>query len=982
MIKHLVLWVLLACLSLSPVHAQLLHHVQGELLVQFNPHVSARQWAKHWRYFEGRPTKMEVKKVVSKPLRIYAITFDFATIHEDRLLRAVRQHGEVAQAQFNHFVHTRSTIPDDPGFASQWQYLNTGQSGGTPGADIDMDLAWDITTGGVTVDGDTIVVCALDDGIDPNHQDFQDNLWHNYAEIPNNGIDDDGNGYVDDYRGWSTVTGNDNINGGGHGTPVAGIMGAKGNNALGVSGISWNVKVMIVKNNFNTDEAAVLEAYTYPLVQRMRYNASNGQEGAFVVSTNASWGIDFGDPEDSPLWCAFYDTLGIHGILSCGATINGNVDVDIEGDLPTACPSDYFISVTNMNHNDVKVTGAGYGATTIDLGAFGANTWTTALGNTYAPFGGTSGATPHVTGTVGLLYAAPCPSFIAIAKSDPGAAVLLAKQYILDGTDPNESLEGITVTGGRLNVFRSLSLLMESCGGCPPASSIEASAITDSQATIQWIQTDSIVAVDLLWRLQGDTIWNTISAVASPFVLNGLLACTDYEVQLTSYCNNDTTSSNIQTFKTDGCCTLPPNFTLGAISETSIELSWGSLLAATNFIVKLKKEGSNTAVSFNISNITTALVIQDLLPCTRYELQIQTVCDTVFTELSPIYTFRTRGCGACTDLDYCEVNNLNASEEWIGHVQFESIDNMSGSNDGYANNTEFSAPQLELGNSYGITLAPAYIAFAYQEYFKVWIDYNQNGEFDTDELVFDPGASTNIPIMGTIIVPADAPVGLTRMRVVMNFLNVDGPCNFFDGTFGEVEDYCVEILPSTYCAIPENIDTIAVTYSEAELGWDEVAPAISYIVRYRPLNATEWITLGALSPGINLPGLDPCSQYEAEISTVCGFNQSDYSETYTFNTDCATATHQPGSEDFTWRLMPNPFHDRLRIEIQATGQQEYFQLELINGIGQVLDQQSLLAFAPGKYEAIFDRPDLLAGIYFIRVRSQDGRTSVRKVLKW
>ena len=281
------------------------------------------------------------------------------------------------------------------------------------------------------------------------------NLWKNYGEIENNGIDDDGNGFIDDYHGWDTGSNSDAVgDGGGHGTPVAGIVGAVGNNGVGVAGVNWDVKLMIVQGGTGI-ESEVLEAYSYPLVARKAYNETDGEEGAFVVSTNASWGIDQGQPADAPLWCSFYDTLGVHGIISCGATANANFNIDIVGDLPTGCSSEYLISVTNMNDNDVKVTSAGFGATTIDLGAFGQGTFTTTLSN-YGGFGGTSGATPHVTGSVALLYSAPCPTLISIAKSDPLVAAQMVRDFILNEADPNPSLAGITVTGGRLNINLSL----------------------------------------------------------------------------------------------------------------------------------------------------------------------------------------------------------------------------------------------------------------------------------------------------------------------------------------------------------------------------------------------------------------------------------------------------------------------------------------------------------------------------------------------
>jgi len=145
------------------------------------------------------------------------------------------------------------------------------------------------------------------------------------------------------------------------------------------------------------------------------------------------------------------------------ATINGNFDVDVVGDLPTACPSEYLITVTNTNISDVKVTNAGFGDETIDLGAPGAGAYNTALGNTYGGFGGTSGATPHVTGTIALLYSAPCQNLADLTTSDPAAAARIVRDLILNGVDPNASLAGITTTGGRLNVNNAMQELMAGC---------------------------------------------------------------------------------------------------------------------------------------------------------------------------------------------------------------------------------------------------------------------------------------------------------------------------------------------------------------------------------------------------------------------------------------------------------------------------------------------------------------------------------------
>jgi hypothetical protein len=147
---------------------------------------------------------------------------------------------------------TRRNIPDDTQFDQQWSLNNTGQSGGTIDADIDAIEAWDISTGGVTPLGDTIVVAIVDGGMLLTHADLIPNLWTNLGEIAGNGIDDDNNGYIDDIHGWNAYSSNGSIPSDGHGTHVAGIVGAKGNNGTNVSGVNWDVKLMAIGGSSGT----------------------------------------------------------------------------------------------------------------------------------------------------------------------------------------------------------------------------------------------------------------------------------------------------------------------------------------------------------------------------------------------------------------------------------------------------------------------------------------------------------------------------------------------------------------------------------------------------------------------------------------------------------------------------------------------------------------------------------------------------------
>ena len=458
--KKGILLILLLNASLIIWGQQSQNWIDGELIIQLNnEHVNSeleREFAN---------ISLSEGVLISKHMNIWKFKYDPLSASIEKAIELLYLNKYVETVQRNHVITKRATTPNDPDYSAQWQYFQANDK------DIDADEAWDITTGGLTSLGDTIVVCVIDDGVNLSHPDLIPNLWRNYNEIPGNGIDDDLNGYIDDVRGWNAYNGNDDIShdvnmGEGHGSAVAGIVGAKGNNNTGVSGVNWNVKIMVVKGGgIGVDnEAQAIEAYSYVLENRKLYNATNGQKGAFVVATNASWGVDGGTAASAPLWCAMYDTLGNYGVLSAGATANNNVNVDVDGDLPTQCASDFLIAVTNTNNQDVKETFAGYGVNSIDLGAPGEGTWTVdQFSNGYAGFGGTSGASPHVAGTIGLLYSVPCLEFANLAKTNPKLAAQQIKDYILNNVDANSSLNGITSTGGRLNVNESVQAMVTNC---------------------------------------------------------------------------------------------------------------------------------------------------------------------------------------------------------------------------------------------------------------------------------------------------------------------------------------------------------------------------------------------------------------------------------------------------------------------------------------------------------------------------------------
>ena len=780
----------------ATTQAQQLLYKQGEILVQLKSDVQSQDFEQKLNKEESRSSITKSRTVIPT-MNIHKYKFDFATIDENDLLREIRTMDEVAIAQFNHFLEKRETTPNDSLFDRQWQYINTGQlNGSLVGADMDMDLAWDITTGGVTKRGDTIVVCVIDDGIDFDHPDFEGNIWYNYAEIPDNGIDDDNNGFVDDFRGWNTAMHNDDAQDRfGHGTAVCGIVGARGNNRTGITGVSWHVKIMAVSGGTGVEDE-VLEAYSFPLTHRKRFNETGGAEGSLVVATNASWGVNNGMPSDAPLWCAVYDSLGQEGIINACATANSNVNVDVDGDLPTACTSDYIIAVTNINEADEKVDGAGFGVLSIDLGSYGANTYTTRLDGSYRTFGGTSGATPQVAGAVGLMYAIDCDALNDLYINDPAAAALQMKAAVMNSTLPLGDLQGITVTGGKLNVKNALDyLLANNCGPCPNVTSLTQEEQVVDGMTLSWINGSNTQNIKLRYRPTNGPDWTERSVGnVSEYSLTNLDVCQDYEIQVKSICLEDSSSySPSRIFRTDGCCQIPLINEGAVITPSSILIDWTSVTAATQYDLRYRQAG--VADWVNTTSSANSKLIDDLLPCQEYIFQLKSICTDSASSFSSEQRFSTTGCGSCTSENYCSAGG-DSEFEWVESFSLGAFNHVSGNNSGYLNFTQAIGPEVEQNQSYEVSIVHGYMGSAANESYGLWIDLNQDEIFSEDEKLIDTVARDDRGITAQITIPKTATLGVTRLRLAVYFLSNLTPCPPAN-RFGEYEDYCLLIDKSS-----------------------------------------------------------------------------------------------------------------------------------------------------------------------------------------
>ncbi len=529
-------------------------YIEGNFIIQFDPDADSDV---NSLVSDFNSVNMKKLRLISRRMNIWLVEYtpdNMKSADHNALLENVKRHPSVLLAQYNHKdIQYRQTFPDDPSFSSLWNLHNTGQNGGTVDADIDAPEAWDHTTNGSTGFGDDIVIAIVDGGCDLTHSDL--NLFKNTNEIPANGIDDDNNGYIDDYDGWDAYGHDGTIPGDAHGTHCAGIAGAIGNNNNGITGVNWNVKILPVAGS-SSQEATVLEAYGYVLELRATYNETDGAEGAFIVATSSSFGVDYGNPANYPLWCAFYDSLGEAGMISAAATANINLNIDVSGDVPTACISDYLISVTNTTNTDNKRASAGYGATTIDLGAPGTSVYSTVQGGGYGYKTGTSMSTPHVAGAIGFLYALACPTLLNEYIDDPATVALTMKQFIMDGVDPIGDLNGTTVTGGRLNLNNSALLALD----YPCGTSIEHIPLTDTKDTLNdyevlaLITSDTILIADsMLLHYEILSTWyiDTLESTANPDEFSGFIPTqspgTEINYYLTAWDDN-ATSDTTQTY--------------------------------------------------------------------------------------------------------------------------------------------------------------------------------------------------------------------------------------------------------------------------------------------------------------------------------------------------------------------------------------------------------------------------------------------------
>lgn len=347
---------------------------------------------------------------------------------------------------------------------------------------------------------------------------------------------------------------------------------------------------------------------------------------------------------------------------------------------------------------------------------------------------------------------------------------------------------------------------------CNAPASTSTSLITSSSATFNWGAASGAVSYNVQYRKVGTTAWSAVNTTVNSYNATGLTAATNYEWQVQTICSSGSsafTSSATFTTSAGATCNVPMGLTSGSIASTSATLSWTAVSGATSYGLQWKPTSGSSWTT--ISGLATNNYgLSGLVACTAYQFQVLTNCSSGSSAYSSTGSFSTVGCPT----SYCTSKASSTTYEYISKVSLGTINNTSGNNHGYADYTGQST-NLAGNSNVTITLTPGFTGTAYTEDWKVYIDYNHNGVFtDAGENVASLSGKT--AVSKTITVPTTALNGTTRMRIQMEYgTYASTPCTSY--TYGEVEDYTVNITGNAHLSLDVPTEEIVASLSEVTL---------------------------------------------------------------------------------------------------------------------------------------------------------------------
>lgn len=457
---------------LAAILATISLHSRFALADEFNlkyQHVPNQLIVKFKQSMNSAPVTDLINSLDAKTVNSFrasgAVVLEFAEKDADLYAKAIKLKSspDVAYVEANTILHMDATVPNDPSFNQLYGMHNPGSRTAVADADIDAPEAWDIQKGSKNV-----LIGIIDTGIDCSHPDLKANCWTNPGESgldargrdkKTNGVDDDKNGYVDDWHGWDFVNkDNDPLDDNRHGTHVAGTIGAAGDNGVGVVGVNWQVSMMGLKF-LSGDGSGTLE----DAVLAIEYATKMG-----VTLSSNSWG---GGGFSQTMFDAIKEA-NKKGILFTAAAGNDGVDNDAQPHYPASYALPNIVSVAATDDKDGLAAFSCYGQKSVHVAAPGVDILSTTPGGKYEKLSGTSMATPHVSGVIGLMKAA-----------FPNLTGAELKDRLLKTADPITSIQSNTITGGRINAYNAVEADQVAPAAVPDLAVSQASS---SSITLGW----------------------------------------------------------------------------------------------------------------------------------------------------------------------------------------------------------------------------------------------------------------------------------------------------------------------------------------------------------------------------------------------------------------------------------------------------------------------------------------------------------------
>ncbi|MDB6038475.1 MAG: putative peptidase and in, kexin, sedolisin precursor [Verrucomicrobiales bacterium] len=637
---------LLAALSLffiTPSFAQMApdpagaEAAPGELIVKFRENATDAQLAHALRVGNMKILR-HIQTEAMRSRGHIGLTHVATGLRVNEALAQLKNHPAIDYVEPN-YIYTHQTASNDP-------YLTGGNLWGMDGdlsspANGYGSQAAEAWANGYT-GSKSIYVGIIDEGIQISHPDLAPNIWQNPFEGAD-GVDNDSNGYVDDIHGWNFAGNNNQVfdpAGDQHGTHVAGTIGGKGGNGVGVAGVNWDVNIISAKfmSGGSGSTLAAVQAIDYLVALKQRH-------GLNIVAINASWGgTGYSQSlHDSIIRAAKAGILLIAAAGNGDSSGNGlnndavafypaNIDTRIGTSTESAATYDSVISVAAIDQSGAKAAFSNYGATKVHLGAPGVAIYSTLPTDTYGAYSGTSMATPHVTGAAALY-----------ASTHPGATAQQIRDAILGSVIPTPSLAGITATGGRLNLS---NIITPTAQPAPPATP---SAPAGVSATAGLSKVSGTAPVSIKWNASsGATSYTvkratsstgTFSAVASGITsltyTDNVTANGGTYYYIVTALNSAGSSQNSVTVSTIAQPPAPQNLVASALSSTQLNLAWQDKSAdEQGYVIQYSLDALNWYSLGTVLTGTTSVTVSGTTSLRTYYFRVRAYNGSLYSGYS------------------------------------------------------------------------------------------------------------------------------------------------------------------------------------------------------------------------------------------------------------------------------------------------------------------------------------------------------------